>query len=368
MEIKNQMKVLFLVPHLSTGGMPQFLLKRIQALKEYSDVEIFVYEWTQTSKNYTVQRKQIRKLIPHSNFVSCGMIGEVNINTQNNISNYLRDNKIDIIHIEDEAEAFLPEYVIKELYDPKQPWKIIETPHSLNFNPDRPRIYKPNGYCFTITHHKTIGDEKIKTKVIKYPLDSSIVCEESRDEILSDIGWRLNGEHHILNVGLWTPSKNQEYALELAKKFWYKYGWTYIFHFVGNQAPNFQDYWEPLMNNLPPNIRIHGEKNEYETSKFYKMADLLLFTSTWESWGIVIEEAIVNKLRIMAYDLDHYGDERIPFIEPLSGDIDKDYELLLNTIHSKPKYKLDIYSDNLKYFARKHIEFYRELAEDLDTA
>ena len=122
------------------------------------------------------------------------------------------------------------------------------------------------------------------------------------------------------------------------------------------------------MNDLPPNIRIHGEKDEYETSKFYKMSDLLLFTSTWESWGIVIEEAKVNNLRIMAHDLDHYGDERIPFIEPLSGDIDKDYELLLNTIHSEPKYKLDIDDDNLKYFARKHIEFYRELAEDLDTA
>ena len=214
------MKVLFLVPHLSTGGMPQFLLKRIQALKDYTDVEIFVYEWTQTSKNYTVQREQIKNLIPHSNFVSCGMIGEVNHKLQNNIDNYLKDNKIDIIHMEDEAEAFLPKYVIRELYDQKHPWKIIETPHSLNFNPDRPRMRKPNGYCFTITHHKTIGDEKIKTKVIKYPLDSSIICEESRDKILSDIGWRVNGEHHILNVGLWTPSKNQEYALELAKKFW----------------------------------------------------------------------------------------------------------------------------------------------------
>ena len=348
--------------------MPQFLLKRIQALKAYSDVEIFVYEWTQTSKNYTVQREQIKNLIPQSNFVSCGVIGDVNINTRNNINNYLRDNKIDIVHIEDEAEAFLSDDIIKELYNPKHPWKIIETPHSLNFDPDRPKICEPNGYCFTITHHKNIVDKSIKTKVIKYPLDPSIICEESRDDILSDIGWRLNGEHHILNVGLWTPGKNQEYALELAKKFWYKYGWTYIFHFVGNQAPNFKDYWEPLMNDLPPNIRIHGEKDEHETSKFYKMSDLLLFTSTWESWGIVIEEAKVNNLRIMAHDLDHYGDERIPFIEPLSGDIDKDYELLLNTIHSEPKYKLDIDDDNLKYFARKHTEFYRELAEDLDAA
>ena len=50
--------------------MPQFLLKRIQALKAYSDVEIFVYEWTQTSKNYTVQREQIKNLIPQTQIVS----------------------------------------------------------------------------------------------------------------------------------------------------------------------------------------------------------------------------------------------------------------------------------------------------------
>ena len=58
------MKILFLVPHLSTGGMPQFLLKRIQALKAYTNYEIFVWEWHQLSTEFTVQRKQIQNLIP----------------------------------------------------------------------------------------------------------------------------------------------------------------------------------------------------------------------------------------------------------------------------------------------------------------
>ena len=38
------MKILFLAPHLSTGGMPAFLLKRIEALQANSDVEIAVIE------------------------------------------------------------------------------------------------------------------------------------------------------------------------------------------------------------------------------------------------------------------------------------------------------------------------------------
>ena len=40
--------------------MPQFLLKRIQALKTYTNIEIFVYEWQQLSTDFVVQRKQIQ--------------------------------------------------------------------------------------------------------------------------------------------------------------------------------------------------------------------------------------------------------------------------------------------------------------------
>ena len=44
------MKVLFITPHLSTGGMPAFLLKRIEALLGYTDIEVFVIEWKMYSK------------------------------------------------------------------------------------------------------------------------------------------------------------------------------------------------------------------------------------------------------------------------------------------------------------------------------
>ena len=358
------MKLLFLVPHLSTGGMPQFLLKRIQALTNYSETEIFVFEWIQTSLYYTVQREQIKKLIG-DNFYSCGYyLDQDNDNQlQSNLINYCIKNKIDIIHIEDVCENFIPYELQKELYDKKYNWKIVETPHSMGYNPNNKKI-EPDAYCFTITHHLNTTNKNIQKEIIKYPLDTSIVCPESSIDIKSNMGFRHNGEYHILNVGLWTPGKNQGYAVDLAKKLWDKYKWTYIFHFIGNQAPNFKDYWDPLMKDLPPNVFIHGEQNEYEVSKYYKIADLLLFTSTWESWGIVIEEAIANEIKIMAYNLDHYGDERIPYIEPLNGDIDKDYELFLNTIHSPRKYKNVGHMNELVMykFAKKHIDFYKEIA------
>jgi len=49
------MKVLFLTPHLSTGGMPQFLLQRIKSLQAYTNIEVFVYEWVQISTWYQIQ-------------------------------------------------------------------------------------------------------------------------------------------------------------------------------------------------------------------------------------------------------------------------------------------------------------------------
>lgn len=366
------MRVLFIPSHLSTSGMPQFLLKRIEAIHEYlPDVEVFVYEWEQQSNKYTIRRDKIVEIVG-DNFVSCGYIRDGNSDgwaeKQNNVINYCYENKIDIIHLEDVAEYFInKDYnsntnLLTDLYDPKHPWKIVETPHDhFKWVNHTNKIYKPDGYAFVIDHNHNHNANE--SAVIPYPIDHSIICEETRDEILNDDGWRLTGEYHIVNVGLWQPDKNQTYAIELARKCWDKYGWTYIFHFVGNQAPNFENYWKPLMRNLPPNIKIHGEKDTKEVSKFYKMADLLLFPSDDECSPLVLKEGISNGLKILAFDLEHYGDTYINYIEPLSNNINKDYELLLDTIHSPRKYNVNLNDSksNIKEFANAHKNFYKNL-------
>tara|TARA_R110000737_G_scaffold250153_1_gene259947 strand:+ start:49 stop:1161 length:1113 start_codon:yes stop_codon:yes gene_type:complete len=363
------MKVLFLTPHLSTSGMPQFLLKRIEAIKQYTpDIEVFVYEWEQTTINYTVQRDKIVKLVG-DNFFSCGYIRDGDSDgwaeKQNNFVKYCYKNKIDIIHTEDIVEYFIDrdynpnKNLLKQIYDSRHPWKIVETPHDHNkWVYKTTKYYKPDGYVFVIDHKHDHGDEL--STVIEYPIDNSIMCSESREEILEDGGWRTTGEYHIVNVGLWQPDKNQKYAIELARKCWDKYGWTYIFHFVGNQAPNFKHYWEPLMENLPPNVKIHGEKDTKEVSKFYKMSDLLLFPSDDECSPLVLKEGISNNMKIMAFNLKHYGDVYINYIEALSNNINDDFELLLDTIHGPRKYNNDLNQNklNINKFANAHKDFY----------
>ena len=354
------MKVLFIAPHLSTGGMPAFLLKRIQALQQYTNIEIFVVEWKCYSSSYVVQRSQIQNLLGDNFFSFFG-----DQNAQKGIVDLCYKKGIDIIHIEEIPEGFdhhnpFPLDLQEELYDPSHPWKIVETCHNIYFNPNEKKVNHPDGYACVTQHHifNTFKDVPGRKSYIPFPIDTSIVSPKSKEELLKADGWREKGEYHIINIGLWTPGKNQGYAIEIARKLYEKYGWTYIFHFIGNQAPNFKTYWGPLMENLPPNVIIHGEKNN--TDEFFRMADMMLFTSTWECNPIVLKEGISNHCKIMACNLEHYGNEYTKFITHLSQNVDIDYNNLIDIIHSPIKYSSDNL-DGVEEFANKHLLFYQEL-------
>jgi len=358
------MKVLFIAPHLSTGGMPAFLLKRIQALQQYSNFEIYVAEWKCYSMDYVVQRKQIQELIGE-NFYS--FLGDKN--AQKGIIDLCYGKEIDIIHIEeipegfDNGNPFNPE-LQKELYNNKHPWKIIETCHNIYFNPKEKKLHEPDGYAFVTPHHlySTFKDRIAKKFLIPFPIDPSIQSNKTREEVLDEIGYRHKGEFHIINIGLWTSGKNQGYALDIAKKLYDKYGFTYIFHFIGNQAPNFKNYWEPLMEDIPPNVIVWGEKDN--TKDYFRLADLMLFTSTWECNPIVLKEAISNNKKIMTNNLKHYGEEYSSFITELTGNSRVDVNNLVDVIHSPIKYNDYDIGNNMQTFANNHIEFYTSLLNE----
>ncbi len=54
------MKILYIAPHLSTGGLPQFLLKKIQILKK--ECEIYCVEYADHG-GFVVQKNQIIDLL-----------------------------------------------------------------------------------------------------------------------------------------------------------------------------------------------------------------------------------------------------------------------------------------------------------------
>jgi len=65
-----KINILYVVPHLSTGGMPQFALKRIQSL--YNNFKVNVVEYSYFGNQYVVQRNKIIDLIGEDNFYSLG--------------------------------------------------------------------------------------------------------------------------------------------------------------------------------------------------------------------------------------------------------------------------------------------------------
>ena len=169
-------------------------------------------------------------------------------------------------------------------------------------------------------------------EVIEFPYNPTIVID--RESNKEKLGLDPN-KVHIINVGLWTSGKNQEEGVEIAKLVEGIHP-ELEFHFIGNQAPNFQDYWEPIMKNLPSNVKVWGEKDN--VSDFMCAADVLMFNSTWECNPLVLREGISYGLKILARNLPQYMDMFTPYISQLSGDIfDKKNQLLdlLNQLYGR---------------------------------
>ena len=111
---------------------------------------------------------------------------------------------------------------------------------------------------------------------------------------------------HFVNVGLFTPRKNQAEIIDYAR---HLIGQPVQFHFVGNQADNFKHYWEPLMKNLPSNCKVWGERKDVDS--FYNAMDVFLFTSKGtirdkETSPLVIREAIGWNIPSLLYNLPVY--------------------------------------------------------------
>ena len=334
---KRNMRVLFLAPHLSTGGMPAFLLRRIQALQAHTNVEIYVVEYSNHSDHYIVQKNQIKNLVKH--FYTLG-------ENKHELIDIIKNNNIDVVHIEEMVEDGhnnWPEPLREALYAPDRTWRMVETCHNIVFKPDLEKRFHPDSYMFCTPHHlKTFANMPSPKYVVEYPI-------EKKDAVKLDLG----PGKHVLNVGLWTPGKNQGEAVELARQMP-----DVHFHFVGNQAGNFQHYWEPLMKDVPSNVHVWGERND--VGSFMKGCDLFLFNSTFECNPLVIREAIGFSKPIIARNLAQYGDMFTEYITDLDPKRLKEqvYEQLEN-----PK-TYDVPEDQELEFALGHLAIYQKVVND----
>ena len=301
--------LLFLAPHLSSGGMPSFLLKRIQLLNKY--FEIFVVEYECLSDIYVVHRNKIKEIVKDKFYTLD--------NNKLELINIINKNKIDIVHIEHESEGF-DLNMISMLYSNDRSYRIIETCHNIIFNPIN-KTYIPDGFAFCTPYHlETFRDIYTYKEVIQYPIQVTIPNLKDKVYAKQTLGFK-ESKKNVLNVGLWTKGKNQGEAIEIARK-----NPEVDFHFVGNQAINFSDYWKPLMENLPENVKVWGERDDVDL--FMKACDVFMFNSTFECNPLVLREAIGYQMPIYAHNLPQYCgmyDNYIFPIEDFGNEIEYKY-------------------------------------------
>ena len=357
----SKIKVLFLAPHLSTGGMPSYLLKRIESLLQYtSDIEIFVAEFCEYSTLYTVQRNRIKELVPEKRFWTINTLSNHTVENSMKVIDIIKSNSIDIVHIDEMIEGFdsfnkVPNELKNALYNNDRTWRVIETCHNIWFDPNTSKQFHPDAYALCTPYHleNTFKEMPSYKEVFEFPIENKFRSLEEQIKSQKILG--LDSKKiHIINVGLWTSGKNQGEGIEIARHFQDR---NVEFHFVGNQASNFENYWGPLMSDLPSNVRIWGERSDVET--FMKASDILMFNSTWECNPLVIREAASLGLKIIARNLPQYVGMFNNIITPLSDELLTNVSLLRKLISSTRDYQ--ILDGMTEEFAEKHYNLYKFL-------
>lgn len=288
--------VLYIAPHLSTGGMPQYLCKQIELLKE--EFNVYCIEWSDvTGGVLVVQRNKIKNLLG-SNLITLGA-------DKNELFKHIERIKPDVIHLQEIPEIFtIPYNIATRLYSKDRSYTLIETSHDSSFNVDD-KVFLPDRFLmvsqYQINDYKKLG---IPCDLVEYPIEY-FTRTKTKEEAQKALGMDPKLKH-VINVGLFTPRKNQAEVIEYAKRL---IDYPIQFHFIGNHADNFKHYWEPLMKSFPSNCKWWNERTDVEN--FYQAADLFLFTSRGsntdkETMPLVIRESVSWQVPSLIYNLPVY--------------------------------------------------------------
>ena len=311
-------KLLYVASHLSTGGMPQYILKQVESFINSFDIQ--VVECANHSDVFVVQKKKIQELaIVHT-------LGE----DKNELLDIIDREKPDIVHFTEIPEHYLSHDLLDSIFGNKdRKFTIVCSTHGSFTNPDEIK-YQPDRYVLVSEWSRRKFEHLgVDTQVWEYPIED---YQYDKDEAKKEMGFEPDWKH-VLMVGLFTPGKNQGEIFEVARLM-EKY--KIKFHFVGNQAPNFAEYWNPIMEDKPDNCIVWGERSDVD--KFYKASDLFYFSSKLELNPLSIKEALSYKLPSIFRRLETYLDtyDSTELVTYIDDDIVNTRETLLSIL--KPEF------------------------------
>jgi predicted O-methyltransferase YrrM len=311
----SKKKLLYVAPHLSTGGQPQYLYKQV---KEFiKDFDIQVVEINNSGGDaFVVQKNRIKNLtIVHT-------LGD----DKSLILNVIDEFKPDIIHFQEIPQFDLAPFVLDSIFRKDRPYFIVATTHgSLTTTSDI--IYHPDRYVLVSEwSRRKFEGLGVETTLWEYPIEN---YEFDKSAAQKELG--LDPEYkHVLNVGLFASGKNQGEIFDVARQL-EKY--KIKFHFVGNQAMNFENYWLPLMKHKPDNCIVWGERNDVDT--FYAACDMFYFSSKLELNPLSVKEALSYKLPSIFRKLHTYLDtyDANPLVTYIDDDLKNTKKIILDTLN-----------------------------------
>lgn len=370
--IKDRMltkkKLLYLAPHLSTGGMPQFVQTRVEAMFGDPEFDVYVLEYNQYATDFVVQRDRIARLLG-SNFRTIAQLNSISDESRAlKMQEIITEINPDIIHIEEAPEAFdnfnrVPVQSLQWLYAADKPWKIIETCHNIWFK-DEQKQHIPDGMMYCTPYHPTDNfkslDLKVESTVVEYPI------LDLRPDLQTKAAFKVKYEMdtskiHVLNTGLWTSGKNQGEGVEIARIAEEQWPGKFQFHFVGNQATNFENYWGPIMDNLPSNVKIWGERAD--VAQLMQAADAFMFNSTWECSPLALREAISYGLVTFTRNLPQYLDTFTSYIIPFGEDLLLNASIVIDSLRERTEIfgTFTTPKDDFARFTKAHQAFYSHI-------
>jgi hypothetical protein len=252
--------------------MPQYLLKQIQIFKDKFDIEVVEVN-NHSGDAFVVQKNQIADL--------CKLytLGD----NKSELVDIIKSTQPNIIHFTEIPEHFLAHNILDTIFDNSRNYYIVASTHGSHTNPNEIK-YHPDRYVlvseWSRRRFELVG---VDTRVWDYPIET---IEYDKNEFKNELGFESDWKH-VLMVGLFTEGKNQGEIFNVARLL-EKY--KIKFHFIGNQAMNFESYWGPIMKHKPDNCIVWGERSDVD--KFYKASDMFYFSSKLELNPLSIKEAL----------------------------------------------------------------------------
>lgn len=332
------MKIIYVTPHLSTGGMPEYLRRKVELMLE--DNEVWVVEKT-FEREYRTIRDKIELLL-----------GDRLITLNGNNETLLKlinDVNPDVVHFEELSDYHFTNDVLDLIYSDTRNYKIFDTLHDSSIDSKEKRFIPDKMLVVSPWQIKNFLDLDIPIEIIEHEIIPGI---KNRELGLTKLNLDVD-KKHVVQIGLFSRRKNQSKTFELARLMP-----DVQFHFVGNQTENYSDYWIPLLNDKPNNCIIWGERSD--TELFYSCMDCVIFPSEGnygdrETNPLVIREAIAWEVPLFLKDLPVYMDmynesNKVKF---MVDDITESTNTLYQIIKKEKKELNMEYELNNEFFKKK---------------